>query len=631
MRPDGSVVVPDTLDAVLDARVRSLPERTQRVLEVAAVIGHRFDGRVLTGAVAQAPLEIDPHDVAEALKEAHVSGLVSMVADSRDFTFVHALVRDRLQQRMRSRDRTHAHALVARALSRFSIADPRHEDLLTHHIVAGWPVCTTGEVVERLYAAGAAATRQSAFAEAAQHLLRALDFLVMDPEFPPDVWLGRLLAAAGQAATAAEDLDAARRCMSALHQRGKEQDDPLTALRGALGVVRTYATERVDEPAVDRLAEALDVLLKGPAAGTAEERDLIAESLRALHIYRAAQARTLRTQVVERDPDARTAVLTLLWEQENVPNRLELAAEVAKAPDADPLAAALRLWASRVAAGTGSFAEEPPGIWELPGTAASRWEASLWRATCAMASGQFDRSLRLTDAAEQHVSHSGSAIETAGRTAQLLGQRLIIALQRLDWEEMGRLASANRPVYTARRPIMRTVNALMQIMIGDRAEATRHCDLLGDEFEEGIVPSRDLHSSVIGFANACLWLGHAKGIQIARRELTPWAGEHVLFYVAQYWGSVNFHLGRFAAFDGDLDEAIRYYRLGLDEHRAVGSTTFEARNHWYLAACLWHRDRGRDRAHAVEHHTVAATMAAEQGVPDLANRTWPPESPFHPG
>lgn len=630
VRATGELVASPTLTEAFDEHLAAFPPDLMPVLEVAAAIGARFDVRVLTSAVAHPPMGLEPRSVIAALQDARAAGLVGVPEpEGHHLAFVHGLVRDRIVDRTAGDARIQAHALIVRALSRISLKDVPPVDLLAHHSEKGWPVCPTDEVIERMRAAGEAAIGQLGFAEAARYFRTALDFVAIDPDLDESAWLPGLLAASGQAAAAAEDLAHARASYLALHSYGERTADPVVALRGALGVVHTYATERIDRAAVDRLASALDRVLDPTPSTTADqERAAVAAALSALHLYRPSAARTLLERASAREPAARPALVSSLWEQETVENALAHAEELAQTPEADPLGSAIRMWASEVAVGQRALTDAPAGIWSLDGSDAARWEARLWQITTAMATGGFARALRLLDAAAREVPGGGTAIGAAGRNAQLLGQRMWIALQRDDWPELERLAVANRPVLTARRPIMRTVGAQMQIVLGDRERAMEYCDDLVDEFLTGNIPSRELHASVVGLGNACLWLGHDRGVELCRELLGPSEGQHVLFYLVQHWGSVRYHLGKYAAHAGDLDEAIEQLRTATAEHHALGASVLEAQSRRLLASSLWHRNGPADRTEADACHVAATRQAESIGMTGVASRAWPPVRAF---
>lgn len=625
---DGTVVRSASLTDALDQRIDSLPLDVLRVLELAAVIGTRFDARVLTTAAAHPPFAIAPDAVFDALDLAARAGLLlgpSTNNTAYDTAFVHALVRDRLYERSPYRQRTASHALIAEALTRLSGADTPSADLLADHSRRAWPVLPTPEVVARLADAGESANGLLAFDEAQRYFQMALDLIAMDPDFDDAGRLEDLLASVGQAAAAAGHPARARDSYESLRQHGLRQQRPLAALRGALGTMWSYAHERIDARAVDHLTAAIDGVLGTAASSDPIEIDLMRDSLSALHAYRPGAERERRPAAIARGPQFRTPLLTALWEQESIPLAREIAEDLITAADGDPLSARIRRWASGIASGTRSFADEPAGLWAATGSRQAQWEAAVWRIATTMNQGDFPRALRLIEDAEQQVGQVNNAVDSAARHAQLLGQRMWIAMQTADPEALAAAARANKPQFTTRRPIMRSAGPLRDLALGDPAAALAGCDRLVDEFDSGLLPAREVHASVVSLSNACLWLQHERGVALCRELLAPHEGEHVLFYLVQYWGSVSHHLGRLALHTGDLDASAHHLTRAIADHERVGARVLAAQSHRFLAVALWRRAGTTDRTDAEHHHAQAMDEATAMGVRDITQQPWPPD------
>jgi DNA-binding SARP family transcriptional activator len=624
---DGTVMRSATLTDALDQRIDSLPLDVLRVVELAAAIGTRFDARVLTSAASQPPFGLAPDAVFDALDLAQRWGVLAQPRQY-DTAFVHALVRDRLYERSPYRQRTMSHALIVEALTRLTGPDAPAPDLLADHSRRAWPVCPTVEVVARLADAGQSANSQLAFDEAQRYFQMALDLIAMDPAFIDDERRDDLLAALGQAAAAAGNPTRARESYESLRKHGIHQVRPLTALRGALGSIWTYAHERIDTRVVDHLADAIDGVLGTPVSPDPDEIELLRDAMAALHAYRPDAERARRPAALARGPRFRTPLLTALWEQETIPHARKIAEDLLVAPDADHLGARIRRWASGIASGTRSFADEPTAIWASAGSRPAQWEAIVWQIVTTMVQGDFPRALRLIDDAEQHVGRVNNAVDSAARHAQLLGQRMWIALQSADGDALLTAARANKPQYSTRRPIMRSAAALRHIALGDIEAAWAACDRLVDEFGSGLVAAREVHASVVSLSNACLWLQHDRGIALCRELLAPHEGEHVLFYLVQYWGSVNHHLGRLALQQGDLDASVQHLTGAIADHERVGARVLGAQSHRFLASALWHRNGANDRTTADHHRAHALTEARTMGVHDITQQPWPPAEPF---
>ena len=131
----GEIVIPDTVQAVLAARIDLLPAVERSALLSASVVGRVF----WNGSVARL-LEDGNGAADEALgrledRELVLSQLGSRIAGEREFLFKHVLTRDVAYGTLARRDRARAHADVAAWIE--SAAGERQRefaDLLAHHL-----------------------------------------------------------------------------------------------------------------------------------------------------------------------------------------------------------------------------------------------------------------------------------------------------------------------------------------------------------------------------------------------------------------------------------------------------------------------------------------------------------------
>ncbi len=129
------IEIPDTVQAVLAARIDLLPAVERSALLSASVVGRVF----WSGSVAQ--LLDDGNELAEdALgrledRELVLSQLGSRIAGEREFLFKHVLTRDVAYGTLARRDRARAHADVAAWIeSAAGERQPEFADLLAHHL-----------------------------------------------------------------------------------------------------------------------------------------------------------------------------------------------------------------------------------------------------------------------------------------------------------------------------------------------------------------------------------------------------------------------------------------------------------------------------------------------------------------
>jgi len=99
------------------------------------------------------------------------------------------------------------------------------------------------------------------------------------------------------------------------------------------------------------------------------------------------------------------------------------------------------------------------------------------------------------------------------------------------------------------------------------------------------------------------------------RALLPYRGQWLAVYTESPYGSVDFHLARFARAAGDRDEAVGHYEAALADHSRVGEVTVRAHIACELAETLFERaapgDAERSRVLAEDAAQVADTIGLE--------------------
>jgi len=179
--------VPASIGDTLATRVAGLGEEVQRIIELAAVLGDTFDLATLLAAG-----EADHAQTMAFVDSAMAVGLIEVVEpDGSLYSFVHALTRQAVVDRMPSSRRTLLHARAAEALER----QPPHASLvprLAHHYLAAHILGFDEEALRYSREAGELAARSLAFEEAAMWFERAASL----PECVPAVRTEMLLAAA---------------------------------------------------------------------------------------------------------------------------------------------------------------------------------------------------------------------------------------------------------------------------------------------------------------------------------------------------------------------------------------------------------------------------------------------------
>lgn len=167
-----ATALPASLEALLAARVDRLSPKDRAVLQAASVIGRRFDAQLLSVATGE-------DDVEARLTAMQTVDLIHREAESGEYAFKHALVRDALYRTLLSRPLVELHGKIATELKRRSgnrLAEVA-EKLAHHYSHAGQPT----EAFVFLSMAGNKSLGVYSIDEAEAHFSCALDLLDKHP------------------------------------------------------------------------------------------------------------------------------------------------------------------------------------------------------------------------------------------------------------------------------------------------------------------------------------------------------------------------------------------------------------------------------------------------------------------
>jgi class 3 adenylate cyclase len=178
-RPDVPIPVPDTVQAVIGARIDRLEPAHKWLLQVASVIGREVPRDLLREA---ASVPDDELSTGLAALQAGEFLFEFQSFPTQEYLFKHALTENAAYDGLLRRRRRALHEAVLRAMERrhASRIEP-HVELLAHHALNAelWP-----EATEYLRQAGHKALTASAYTEAVEHLERALGALEHLPDSP---------------------------------------------------------------------------------------------------------------------------------------------------------------------------------------------------------------------------------------------------------------------------------------------------------------------------------------------------------------------------------------------------------------------------------------------------------------
>jgi len=166
--------IPEGIKEAIRRRLGRLPEATNKVLSLAAVIGRQFDVRLLA-AIAEGGEDA----VLDALEEATRAALVAEVpGEANRFGFSHALIRATLYEELGAARRARLHRKVGEALEALAdIAPDTRIDELAYHWLAATQVADAAKAIGYARQAGDRALAGLAFEEAAAYYERALGVL----------------------------------------------------------------------------------------------------------------------------------------------------------------------------------------------------------------------------------------------------------------------------------------------------------------------------------------------------------------------------------------------------------------------------------------------------------------------
>jgi predicted ATPase len=177
--PSALMVLPDTVHAVVAARLDRLPPEAKRLLQIAAVIGKDVSLPLLQ-AMTTVPEDglhqtLNLLRAAEFLYDTHLDAVPA-------YTFKHVLTQEGAYHSLLTSTRQRYHRQIAQVLAeRFpATAETRPEILAQHYTAAGLPE----PAIPYWQRAGEHAVARSAHVEAIAHLTRALALLTTLPDTP---------------------------------------------------------------------------------------------------------------------------------------------------------------------------------------------------------------------------------------------------------------------------------------------------------------------------------------------------------------------------------------------------------------------------------------------------------------
>ncbi|MGH2619076.1 MAG: serine/threonine-protein kinase PknK [Anaerolineales bacterium] len=167
------LAIPQSVRMAIQSRISALPEPTQDVLRLAAILGREFEYETLAEAS-----ELDEDALIGSLEAAQQAQLIEEVNGTGEvtFSFVHALIPSTLAEGVRTLRRRKLHRRVGDAIQK---ARPENYEAIAYHYEEAGDDALA---LEYYLKAGERSARAYANPEAERHFLAALDLVEHKPE-----------------------------------------------------------------------------------------------------------------------------------------------------------------------------------------------------------------------------------------------------------------------------------------------------------------------------------------------------------------------------------------------------------------------------------------------------------------
>jgi tetratricopeptide (TPR) repeat protein len=628
-RPDApDDAVPSGLQALVRDRLDLLSPACAELLATAAVIGRAFDVADLREAT-----DFDAAQVLDLLGEAEASGVVHH--DAREphlHAFSHGLLRESLYAGMPPARRALVHARVGRALEERHAADPapRLSELARHFAEAASAGGDTEKAVEYAWRAGDRARALFAFAEAADHYLRALRLLGMRDDAA--VRRCDLLLALGFAQTRAGKGRQGRETLLEAAALARRIGDVERFARAAVGIAGHDLHTQTDREAIACLEEALDGL--GPVESALRVR-LLTRLTKALYYAgprdRMAQASAEALALARRlnDPallaDALDARHFALWgpgpsdEKLAVANEIMACGRAARERELELLGHYWR-FADLLEAGDLLGATTALGHHEEIAAELHQpyffWRAKSHRVALALMQGRFDDAERLV----QEASEIGA--QFVSRNPALVAAIQLYVLQR-EREPTPDIVPGLRAMADENpaMPSFRAGLAHFLSQLGHIEEARAEFEALAAVGFETMPRDSNWFSMMGELAEVAAFLQDRPRAAELYRLLLPYAEQVVVTGFADLCeGPVTLYLGMLATTLGRWEDGAAHFEHALELCRRLGARPYIARTKYALAWMLLARDAPGDRPRARALLDEAGTLAASVGMAALGRR-----------
>ena len=618
-RDIATVGSPDSVKDVVAGRMARLSRRARRPLELAAAAGQRVEFQVLTSAS-----DMSPDEVSAGLDELVDSGfLVSVGGHLLTYQFIHALVRDTVEEVMSPSVQAGLHLRIAEALETIYAADKRSVFAeLARHFGAASAVGGTGRGVRYGRLAAEQAKSTGAYDEAISHLEAVLKMLpeasVETTEVTVD--LGQVQMRGGHAFKAQ---DTYQRAFDVARRNGWAEQ----AARAALGYEEAvHQPGGPGGPAVRMVSEAIDLIgeeqvplrvhlqaslsrslcLAGDQADAVRAGDLALSMARSIDDQDCLVAALQAVTIVTRDP------LQLLE------TSTELGNVAARIGDS---------WSGAYATGSivrvlielgrveeaGEVLQQHKLVSERGRFLVFQFMGHVYEALLALAAGRFDDAEYAAEQAHA-VGDSSETLYDAGVYGLLM-----FAIRR----EQGRLAEV--------LPLMRVLSArgedqgvwrpgltVLYAELGLLEESRRELDALAPGGFAS-VPRDSVWPACLTFlAEACIACGAVEYAEVLMKEFDRYAGLNLMVAMTICFGPADRLRGGLAQLLGRRHEADAHFRsaMSLADRSASPVWRAQVQRDWAVLAAA-----NGDHDNAMFLAQQAYNTATVLGMKTMADQT----------
>lgn len=620
--------IPEGIKEAIGTRLNRLSPACNALLANAAVIGRRFDLRVL------AQLPGDPGEDARmaAIEEALGAAVIEPAAEPGSYSFSHALIRETLYAEVPATRRSRLHLRIGAILETLYQQDPAPVlSALAHHYCAALPGGDAAKAVEYARRAAERANEVFAYEAAASFYELALQALEGTADARArvriQIALGNTLTKAGENPEAAEAL---------LQQAAK--DARALGLSEELAHAACAFEETSWRPgllghaAARLLREALPGLGAGDSALKAQVLSHLTRALifsgeideaMATHEEAVAMARRLGDTALL--AAALRSVLSARWHPERFEKRVATTMEALRlSQQVGDREQALDAWSWRLFdlmelgemrlrdAEFAAYARQADEIRQP----FYQYIALSSRAMLSLFRGQLEESERHAKAALAFGKRMPS-LDAAG----IYGVQMF-SIRR----EQGRLAELAPLVEhfvraTPEAATWRPGLALIFAELDRRDEARSEFEQLAADGFQGVTRDALWLMSMVYLADVCAYLGDAARADALYRLLAPYDGRNVVVgpNVACY-GAVGRYLGMLAGVMGRWTEAERHFDAAIALNTRQGARPWLAHTRYRFAEMLLARGRSEDHARAASLLAAALEDADAIGMRALAGR-----------